>query len=135
MPAMLATLLFTALQSPAIEGPEPPPSVATRPRAAERQEAAWSAERRRLQVHAGLSGAFAGAMLLTGTLLMVTPGPCTGPNCELPLGRVITGMALASLAPIPLGTGIYWGVRLHRHNRQRPGALLRPGAGGFVIHF
>ena len=34
---------------------------------------------------------------------------------------------LAARAPI------YWGVRLGRHNRDRPTSVLRPGPGGFVL--
>lgn len=141
MLTLISPLLFTILQ-PVAEGPAPPPVEETeRPvrseRAAvqEQQAVNWADERRRLQIHAGLSGAFAGAMLVTGLVLMLGPDGCDNINCELNYGRVFTGVGLVALAPIPTATGIYWGVRLHRHKRQQPTAILRPGAGGFVLQF
>ena len=74
-------------------------------------------------------------MLLTGTLLLVTPDGCNNPNCELNFGRVISAITLLPLAIIPMSFTIYWGVRLGRHNRQRPTSVLRPGPGGFVLQF
>lgn len=142
MPTLLPTLLSLLLQ-PGVEGPTPPPALDNerpvrsdrQPSMREQNAASWSAERRRLQIRTGLSGAFAGAMLLTGTLLMTVPDGCHNVNCELNYGRVFTGLALIPLAAIPISTGIVYGVRLHRHDRQRPVALLAPRAGGFALHF
>ena len=59
---------------PAVEGPSEAPLDSERPVRSERvpsaaaqQEAAWAGERRRLQLHTGLSGGFAGAMVVMGT--------------------------------------------------------------------
>lgn len=136
MPTLIAPLLWTVLLQPGVEGPEPAPRVATNPARLEAESAAaWGAERRRLQIHTGLSGGFAGAMFLTGMLLMFAPDGCDSVNCELPLGRFFTGVGLVALSSIPTATGIYWGVRLHRHNKARPVAVLRPGAGGLALQF
>lgn len=142
MPTLLPTLLTLLLQ-PGVEGPAPLPAVDDerpvrtdrQPGVREQDAASWSAERRRLQLRTGLSGAFAGAMLLTGTLLMTLPDGCDNINCELNYGRFFTGLALIPLAAIPITTGIVHGVRLHRHDRKRPVALLAPRAGGFALHF
>ncbi len=142
MPTLYPTLLSLLLQ-PGVEGPAPMPvldderPVHSDRHASMREQTAagWSAERRRLQIRTGLSGAFAGVMLLTGTLLMTVPDGCTNINCELNYGRFFTGLALIPLAAIPISTGIVYGVRLHRHNRQRPAAILAPRAGGFALHF
>jgi hypothetical protein len=136
-------LLAAALLQPVAEGPPAPPIEQERPLRSERaaseaaeREAAWTTERRRLQIHTGLSGAFAGLLVLTGTLLMVAPGDCNNPNCEVNLARLFTGLAMVfPLSTIPITTGIVWGVRLHRHNRKRPTAMLHPRAGGFVLSF
>ena len=101
----------------------------------ERRLATWTAERRRLRLHTGLSGAFAGVMLVTGVVLMVGPDGCDHMNCGQNLGRLFAGIGLTALAIIPISTGIYWGVRLHRHGEVRPTAVLRPGPGGFALQF
>jgi len=142
MPTLLP-ILFSLLLQPGAEGPAPLPPVDNekpvrserQPSVREQDAASWSAERRRLQIRTGLSGAFAGAMLLTGTLLLTIPDGCNNVNCELNFGRVITGIAMFPLAAIPITTGIVYGVRLHRHDRQRPVAILAPRAGGFALHF
>lgn len=138
----LSPLLAAALLQPVAEGPPAAPLEQERPLRSERapsdadREAAWTTERRRLQLHTGLSGAFAGLLIVTGTLLMVVPDGCNNPNCELNFGRFFTGLALVfPLSAIPITTGIVWGVRLHRHNRKRPTAVLHPRAGGFVLNF
>lgn len=136
---MLAPTLFALLLQPGIEGPAPPPAGYEAPLAAPRRSsttemdaAKWHREQRRFQIGAGLSGAFAGLMVVTGTLLILDPLGCR--TCELDLLRFFSGVAILPLAAIPTATGIYWGVRLHRHGRQRP-VVLRPGAGGFALHF
>jgi len=100
---------------------------------------AWEQEERRLKLHAGLSGGFAGAMVVTITLLLVVPGHCSDPNpdfgCGEGIGPAIAGITLIPLTAIPISTGIYWGVRLHRHRKQRPTARLRPGLGGLKLEF
>lgn len=137
-----ASLVTCALLQPVAEGPAEAPIDDERPVrndrariAAAEQEAAWERERRRLQLHTGLSGGFAGAMVLTGTVLLVAPGDCSGEECFPGLGRLITGFVILPLAIIPISTGIYWGVRLHRHDRRQPTAILRPGGGGLVLNF
>ena len=120
--------------APAVDHELPVRSERAAP-AAEQRQLTWSRERRRLQLHTGLSGGFTGAMLLTGTLLLVLPDGCNNPNCELNFGRTITAITLLPLAVIPMSFTIYWGVRLGRHNRQRPTSVLRPGPGGFVLQF
>ena len=105
------------------------------------RETEWSTRGERLRLHAGLSGAFGGALLLTGTVLLaVTMSSArhecdTFGFCELSLGPFIAGVTMFPLALIPIGTGIYWGIRLRRHGRERPSALLRPRVGGLVLHF
>lgn len=139
----LPSLLTVALLQPVAEGPPPPPVDNERPARSERapleaaqREADWTAKRRHLQIHTGLSGAFAGLLVVTGTLLMVAPAGCNDLNCEVNLGRLIAGFVMVvPLSLIPITTGIVWGVRLHRHDRQRPTATLRPRAGGFVLNF
>lgn len=155
MPALapLLVLLLQPVETAVAEGPAPaattttaapvaPPLDSERPARSGRaaataeQAAAWERERRRLQIHAGLSGGFASAMLVTGTLLLTIPDGCTNIDvCEINIGRYLAGIVMLPLAIIPASTGIYWGVRLHRHDRQRPVALLRPRAGGFILHF
>ncbi len=128
--------LAAALLQPAVEGPaEPPSAPSTAAPTAARREADWSAERRRLRLHTGLSGAFAGAMLVTGILLLVGPDGCQGPNCEGNVARILSGAVVLGLTPIPIATGIYWGVRLHRHERKRPAMTFHPRAGGFALQF
>jgi len=56
--------------APAVDHELPVRSERAAP-AAEQRQLTWSRERRRLQLHTGLSGGFTGAMLLTGTLLLV----------------------------------------------------------------
>jgi hypothetical protein len=138
----VAGFVMFALLQPVAEGPAEAPTDDERPvrndrarTAAAEQEAVWEREHRRLQLHTGLSGGFAGAMVLTGTVLLVAPGDCSGEECFPSLGRLITGFVMLPLAIIPISTGIYWGVRLHRHNRQEPAAVLRPGGGGLVLSF
>lgn len=152
MPALapLLVLLLQPVETAVAEGPAPAATTTTaaapldserparsgRAAATAEQTAAWERERRRLQIHAGLSGGFASAMLVTGTLLLTLPDKCTNPDiCEINIGRYLAGIVMLPLAIIPASTGIYWGVRLHRHDRQRPAALLRPRAGGFILHF
>ncbi|MBK7829062.1 hypothetical protein [Nannocystis sp.] len=139
--APLDTLVLFALLQPVAEGPSEAPTDVERPVRSERaptaaaeKQATWASERRRLQLHTGLSGGFASAMVLTGTLLLVVPGNCSNDDC-FSFGRVITGVVLLPLAAIPIGTSIYWGVRLGRHHRQQPTVVLRPRAGGLVVHF
>lgn len=118
------------------ERPVPTPS---RKLASEEALESWEREHRRLKLHTGLSGGFAGAMVLTGVLLFVVPGHCSNPDPDFGCGEIIVpyliGAALFPLALIPTGTGIYWGVRLHRHKQSQPTAVLRPSVGGFVLHF
>lgn len=142
MPTLTLSPLFALLLQPSVEGPAPPPldtEIPVRseplPPPAQRTAAAWSAERRRLQLHTGLSGAFAGAMILAGTLLMTLPDSCQGDFCEFNYARFIPALTILPLATIPITTGIVHGVRLHRHNQARPTAVLRARAGGFVLQF
>ena len=118
------------------ERPSPTPP---RQRESEAALEEWEREHRRLKLHAGLSGGFAGAMVLTGVLLFVLPGRCSNPDPDFGCGEIFApyfiGAALFPLALIPTGTGIYWGVRLHRHKQSQPTAVLRPSAGGFALHF
>lgn len=151
--ATVATLALATRQAPTDatapvpEGPVPPAPleterpVPTPPRSSPREQqlAAWEIEQRRLKLHTGLSGGFAGAMVLTGALLFILPGLCRDPDPEFGCGEIflpyLIGTALFPLALIPTGTGIYWGVRLHRHKKQQPVARLRPAGGGLVLHF
>lgn len=100
---------------------------------------AWEHDERRFKLHTGLSGGFAGAMVLTSTLLLVLPGLCSDPHpdygCGESIAPAIAGISLFVLAAIPIATGISWGVRLHRHRKQRPTARLRPGPGGLALEF
>lgn len=118
------------------EVPTPAPRIDAKKQLA-RDE--WEHEERRLKLHAGLSGGFAGAMVVTGTLLLVVPGHCSDPNpdfgCGEGIGAAVAGIALFTLAAIPIGTGIYWGVRLHRHRKRAPTARLRPALGGLTLEF
>lgn len=69
----------------------------------------------------------------------MAPGHCSNPHPEFGCGEIfvpyLIGTALFPLAVIPTSTGIYWGVRLHRHRRARPTAVLRPSVGGFAVQF
>lgn len=149
-PALFAALAVTSLQAPPGATPEAPAEApaldheiptrsAARRSAADEQHATWARERRRLQIHTGLSGGFASAMVLTGVLLLVVPETCSNPSADFGCGegiaRYIVGAVLLPLATIPISTSIYWGVRLHRHDRREPVAVLRPGPGGFVLRF
>lgn len=152
-PLVLACLQPVAVE-PSAEGPAPaeapgatePPLDAERPVPTVRRRPpsevtleAWEGEHRRLKLHAGLSGGFAGALVLTGVLLFVVPGHCSDPDPDFGCGEIIVpylvGAAMFPLALIPTGTGIYWGVRLHRHKKSRPTAVLRPSVGGLALQF
>ena len=139
----LPSLLAVALLQPVAEGPPPPPVDNERPARSERapleaaqREADWTAKRRHLQLHTGLSGAFAGLLIVTGTLLMVAPVGCNDLNCEVNLGRLVAGLLIVvPLSLIPITTGIVCGVRLHRHDRQRPTPPLPPRADVLAPNF
>lgn len=130
---MFAPTLLALLLQPAPEGPASLDDH--EPTRDERRMTEWTAERRRLRLHTGLSFGFAGALLVSGVALMIDPCDPQNEFCELNLGRFFSGVALATLSAIPVGTGIYWGVRLGRHNRAHRAAILRPSPGGFVLHF
>ncbi len=134
--AIVATLLSASLLAGSLQLPAAP--LAELP-AHVQSSVNWEIEYDRLRLHNGLSWGFAGAMIVTGTLLFVVPGNCSNPDPDFGCGEIILpfifGMVLLPLAAIPIGTGIYWSVRIRRHKRARQVAVFRPTLGGFSLQF
>lgn len=100
----------------------------------------WSDERRKLRVQVGVSAGLAAAFLL-GSVLALTVSTCNPPPgapdeyCGMPLGPLMLSGVLASAAVVTTVPAVVFGVRLGRHNRQRPVAQLQLAPGGLALRF
>ncbi|MBZ5711277.1 hypothetical protein [Nannocystis pusilla] len=98
----------------------------------------WSAKRRKLQIQTGVSAGLAVALLGTGLLALFAPSVCRDPDpdfgCGEGYGRFFTAMTVLPASVVTTIPAIVFGVRLHRHQKQRQVAL-QAGPGGFVLRF
>ncbi len=99
----------------------------------------WRDQQRKLRVQVGVSAGLAAGFLLAGALAL-TVSTCNPPPgapsdyCGMPIGKLMGSGVLLSAAVVTTVPAIVFGVRLGRHNRERPLAL-HVAPGGLVLRF
>lgn len=140
---LLGILLFTGLPPGTAQASPPPPETTLAPAPSD-ADSAWAAKRRKLQIQTGVSAGVSAAALLAGmaAVVFLTPAVCQrlgnpeDRECFGYYGAAYTASAMFPISVIAAIPAIVFGVRLARHNKQRPAmSRLRFSPGGFTLRF
>lgn len=141
--AMLTVAAPTTARAsaPALVGPVMGPQVAPLELTPTDGYRRWSDERRKLRIQTGVSAGLAAAFLVAGVLALTvnTCQPPASPGvddaCGIPVGKILATGTFFSAAAVTTIPAIVFGVRLGKHNRQRPVAALQFAPGGLALRF